>query len=101
MNTLTPSEQEIVEKAAKLVCSCESDYCAERTHFNDAIQWTISNILPGRSIGFVEWVSWNYEQSAGGDGKWLARKENPIQFYTTEQLYDKYQEHLKQQEPGR
>lgn len=98
MNTLTPSEQEIVNEAAKLEasfqCHHEDRIYAGQICFHAGVEFALQEMVKGRMIKFVEWCGDNYFHDDANN--WQDRWNG--EHFTTEQLYDKYQEHLKQQE---
>lgn len=93
---LTPSEQEIVNKESKKK-SHAYDYSDHRTTykegFQEGVEFALQEMVKGRMIKFVEWVC--KEHAIVGKNQWrVSFSAEPS--LTTEQLYDKYQEHLKQ-----
>lgn len=93
---------DIIEQAAKdYLVRCKhygSTGATPKDHFEAGIEYALKELLPSRCVGFAEWASWNYGSSAYGNGKWLARQENPIRVYTTTELYQKYFADNKQKE---
>lgn len=99
MTKLSTTEAKIEQAAKDYLVRCKhygSPSATPKDHFEAGIDYALSHILPSRCVGFAEWANWNYEISSGNDGKWLHRKENPVRFYTTAELYQKYNEYLKQ-----
>lgn len=100
MNTLTPSEQEIVNKESKKK-SHAYDYSDHRTTykegFQEGVEFALQELVKGRMVDFVKWVT-GIGLYRTLDAKWCYWSSYMVFAENDEQLYDKYQEQLKQQE---
>lgn len=88
---------EQVEQAAKELLPKGRVYAFNigwQAGFDDGIDYALSHILPSRMIGFMEWFdNAALGVSHAGNGEWY--DNNGAMLYTSQELYQKYNEYLK------
>lgn len=102
MTTLTPTEQQAVDKAAQEFADMFSAnfFTPERiTSFKRGVEYALSALVEPRSVAFAEWCA-GQNIFMSSDGVWYAYNKQKPFAQTTSELYSIYNEQLNKQQDG-